>query len=75
MKRRVHAVAGLTGLMTILAFWISSVVCELVSTTATVAAVKAMILTGMLILIPAMVVVAASGRSVGPRAPRHGDPA
>lgn len=64
MKVRIHAIAGLIGLMTILTFWTSTVASELLGRPETIAAVKAMILWGMLILVPAMITVAASGRSL-----------
>ena len=64
MKNRIHAIAGLVGLMTILTFWTSTVASELFGTPETIAAVKAMILWGMLILVPAMITVAGSGRSL-----------
>ena len=64
MKTRIHAIAGLTGLVTILTFWTSTVASELLGAPETIAAVKAMILWGMLILIPAMITVAGSGRSL-----------
>ncbi|WP_053005805.1 FAD-dependent oxidoreductase [Kiloniella spongiae] len=64
MKTRIHAIAGVVGLLTILAFWSSTVVSELFGSYATIAAVKGMILKGMFILIPAMIIVGASGTSL-----------
>jgi CDGSH-type Zn-finger protein len=65
MKTRVHALAGVTGFFTILAFWTSTAVSELFAGHETVAAVKQSILYGMFILIPAMVIAGASGMSMG----------
>jgi hypothetical protein len=64
MKKRVHAVAGLIGLLTILTFWGSTAVSELLGSAETIAAVKSMILAGMLVLVPAMMIAAGSGRSL-----------
>ena len=67
MKSKIHAVAGLIGFLAILTFWTSTAFSELFSTNDTIAAVKTMILNGMFILIPAMVVVGASGMAMGRR--------
>lgn len=65
MKTRIHALAGLVGFFTILSFWTSTLVVELFAGPAAVAAVKSWILSGMVVLIPAMVIVGASGMSLG----------
>lgn len=65
MKTRVHALAGGIGFLTILTFWTSTVLSELLASHQTVAVVKQMILYGMLILIPAMAIAGASGMSMG----------
>ncbi|MEM7068732.1 MAG: hypothetical protein AAF478_07595 [Pseudomonadota bacterium] len=65
MKTKIHAIAGVTGFLTILAFWTSTVATELFGSYETIAYVKTMILGGMFILIPAMIVVGASGMSLG----------
>lgn len=65
MKTRIHAAAGLIAFLTILAFWTSTAFSELFGTYETIAAVKAMILKGMVILIPAMAIVGASGMAMG----------
>ena len=67
MLAKIHPIAGVTGFLTILAFWTSTAFSEVFGTHATIAAVKAMILNGMFILIPAMVIVGASGMSMGRR--------
>ncbi|NRP75705.1 hypothetical protein ILFOPFJJ_06628 [Ensifer psoraleae] len=59
--RRVHMSAGIVGFITILAFWISTVLSELSGNQVLVAAVKNGILWGMLILIPSMVTVGGTG--------------
>lgn len=65
IKQRIHALAGVLGFLTILTFWTSTVVSELFGSHETIAVVKAMILKGMFVLIPAMVIVGASGISLG----------
>ena len=63
--RRIHGVAGITGMLTVGTFWSVTVVTELFGSHATVAAAKGAILWGMLILIPAMIGVGASGFTLG----------
>ncbi len=65
MKTKIHAIAGAIGFLTILTFWSSTVVSELFGSHETIAAVKDAILKGMLVLIPAMAIVGASGFSLG----------
>jgi hypothetical protein len=65
MKTKIHAFAGTIGFLTILSFWTSTVYSELFGTDETIAFVKAMILNGMFILIPAMAIAGASGASLG----------
>ncbi len=67
MLRRIHPVAGVIGFVMILTFWTSTVLSELFGTHDIVAAVKSMILYGLLILIPAMAIVGATGMSMGRR--------
>lgn len=67
MLRIVHPIAGTIGFLMILTFWTSTAVSEVFGTHETIAAVKTMILTGMYVLIPAMVIVGASGMSMGRR--------
>ncbi len=65
MKTKIHAAAGVIGFLTILAFWTSTAFSELFSSHETIAFVKAVILKGMFVLIPAMAIVGASGMSIG----------
>lgn len=65
MKTRIHAIAGAIGFLMILLFWTSTVLSELFGSYETIASVKGWILSGMFILIPAMVVVGGSGMSLG----------
>ncbi|MGI9424543.1 MAG: CDGSH iron-sulfur domain-containing protein [Hyphomicrobiaceae bacterium] len=65
MKTRIHALAGGIGFLTILTFWTSTVISELLASHETIAAVKQMILYGMIILIPAMAIAGGSGMSMG----------
>ena len=67
MKTKLHAIAGGIGFLTILTFWTSTVTSELFASPETVAAIKAMILKGMFILIPAMVIAGGSGMAMGRR--------
>lgn len=67
MIAKIHPIAGVIGFLTILTFWTSTVYTELFGTHATIATAKGMILSGMFILVPAMVVVGASGMSMGSR--------
>lgn len=65
MKTRVHALAGIVGFLTILSFWTSTVAVELFASHAAIAMVKSWILYGMIVLIPAMAIVGATGMSLG----------
>lgn len=65
MKSKMHAVAGIIGFLCILTFWTSTVYSELFTSHETVTAVKAMILRGMFILVPAMALAGGLGMSVG----------
>ena len=65
MKTRIHAIAGGIGFLVILLFWTSTAISELFAGHETIAAVKALILKGMFILIPAMVIAGGSGTVMG----------
>ncbi|MDH4988085.1 hypothetical protein QEZ47_21730 [Aminobacter anthyllidis] len=65
MKAKLHAVAGGVALLTVVCFWISTVGAELTGNAETIAAAKAAILAGMVVLIPAMIVAGGSGFSLG----------
>ncbi|WP_108879470.1 hypothetical protein [Anderseniella sp. Alg231-50] len=67
MKRKLHAAAGLIGFLAIATFWTSTAVSELFGSQEMVIAVKTMILNGMWVLIPAMMIVGASGMVMGKR--------
>jgi len=67
MLRKIHPIAGVVGFLTILTFWTSTAYSEMFAPHDTIAAVKAMILNGMFILIPAMIIVGASGMSLAQR--------
>ena len=67
MKSQIHAAAGLIGFLAIVTFWSSTAISELFGSKEMVVAVKTMILNGMWILIPAMVMVGASGMAMGKR--------
>jgi hypothetical protein len=61
MLRRVHPLAGVTGFLMILAFWLSTATAELFGTAATVTVVKQAIPWGFIVLVPALIVTGASG--------------
>ncbi len=65
MKPKVHAISGAVALLTIAIFWLSTLSAELFGDGAMIASVKAAILAGMLVLIPAMALAGASGFSLG----------
>ncbi|MFG1429864.1 hypothetical protein V5F44_02220 [Xanthobacter sp. V2C-8] len=68
MMRRIHPVAGGIALATILLFWTSTVAAEAFGDGALVARVKTAILWGMLVLVPAMATVGATGFRLAGRA-------
>ncbi|TIO06737.1 MAG: hypothetical protein E5X89_22105 [Mesorhizobium sp.] len=65
MKTRIHAATGAIALITVSAFWLSTVTAELFGDAATIATVKTCVLAGMAVLIPAMIGAGASGFSLG----------
>lgn len=65
MKTRIHAIAGGIGFLMILVFWTSTAISELFASHEAVATVKALILRGMFILIPAMAIAGGSGMVMG----------
>lgn len=67
MLRTIHPIAGVVGFLTILVFWTSTLYSELFANHETVAAVKSMIVSGLFVLVPAMVIVGASGATLGRR--------
>lgn len=67
MKKRVHAIAGIIGFLVILMFWTSTVYSETLGTEDMIRSVKAMILCGMFVLIPAMAIAGGTGMSLGKR--------
>ena len=65
MKTKVHAIAGTIGFLCILTFWSGTAISELFGSYDDIVLVKTMVLRGMFVLIPAMVIVGASGMSLG----------
>jgi hypothetical protein len=61
MLNRIHPLAGILALLTILTFWMATVLSETFGETATVIAVKTAIPWGFLILIPALAATGGSG--------------
>jgi len=72
MLKRIHPIAGIVAFLTILTFWISTAVSELLLPIDAVIAVKQAIPWGLLILVPALAITGATGfrlagASVDPR--------
>lgn len=66
MKRKIHLLAAVVATLCIAAFFISTIIVELFGSLDMIAAIKSLIVTpGLFILIPAMVIVAGSGFSLG----------
>jgi hypothetical protein len=61
MLKLVHPVAGTLGLLTILAFWLSTALAELFGSIETIVAVKRAIPWGLILLVPALAAAGASG--------------
>jgi hypothetical protein len=67
MLRRIHPIAGIVGFLTILTFWVSTVLVEAFGTDAEILAVKTGVLWGMVVLIPALAAAGGTGfRMAGP---------
>ncbi|WP_202314306.1 MULTISPECIES: hypothetical protein [unclassified Mesorhizobium] len=60
-----HALAGMLAFFLIATFWLGTAATELSGSTAAIAWVKSAILSGMVVLIPALVATGASGFSLG----------
>ena len=65
MIKLVHPVAGAVALVTIITFWLSTVLSELFASQSTVVMVKSLIPWGFLILVPAMGIVGSTGFQLG----------
>ena len=65
MIKLVHPVAGAVALVTIITFWLSTVLSELFASQSIVVTVKTLIPWGFLILVPAMGIVGATGFRLG----------
>jgi hypothetical protein len=61
MTRTLHRIAGVVGMVTIAAFWTSTVAVEALGNPAAILAVKTAILWGLLVLVPAMAITGATG--------------
>ena len=72
MTRVLHPVAGAVGLLCIATFWTSTIAAEMLGGPASILAVKVAVLWGLLILVPAMAAVGATGfRMAGRSAEPH----
>lgn len=65
MKAKLHAIAGGIALATVSMFWVTTIWSEVFGGPGDIAAAKTAILWGMLILVPAMMAVGASGSFLG----------
>ena len=65
MLRAIHAIAAVIAFLTILLFWSATAVSGVFGSPGTVAAVKMVIAWGLTVLIPALVLVGASGMALG----------
>ena len=65
IKIRIHAIAGIIAFLTILSFWLSTLISETLGSHADIAAVKNAILWGMIVLIPCLIMTRATGVSLG----------
>ena len=72
MIRLIHPIAGAIAMVTIAAFWVSTVLAELSAPAATVTAVKSTIPWALLLLIPALLATGGSGLSLAKGRPRAG---
>jgi hypothetical protein len=71
MKKLLHPVAGALALLCIATFWLATVLSEIFASPATIAAVKAAIPWGFLLLIPALAAAGGTGFALaGPRRSR-----
>ena len=61
MLKRIHPIAGIVAVLTILTFWISTAVSELFLPIDAVIAVKQAIPWGLLVLVPALAITGATG--------------
>lgn len=70
MKPIVHAIAGITAMLIITSFWISTLISEIFLDNAAIAAVKHAIVYGLFLLVPFMAATGGSGFALGK--PRKG---
>lgn len=64
MTKRIHPIAGALALLTILTFWLSTVLSELLGSEAAVTAVKTTIPWGFFLLVPALAAAGGSGAAL-----------
>ena len=72
MTKTIHPIAGGLALLTILTFWLSTVLSEVFASAEVVTTVKTLIPWGFAILIPALAAAGISGFSPGEKASRDG---
>lgn len=65
MKARIHALAGLLAMLTIAAFWLSTLISELFLSVQAVVRVKQAIALGLFVLIPLLMVTGGTGLVLG----------
>ena len=72
MIRKLHPVAGIIAFLTILCFWVSTVIVELGGDPAQIAAIKLGILWGLPLLIPSIAIAGATGFKLGGKSQHPG---
>lgn len=65
MKTKIHAAAGSIAFLCVLSFWTSSVTVEVFGSHAAIAMVKQTIVYALIVMVPAMAIVGATGMSLG----------
>ncbi|WP_424940794.1 hypothetical protein [Aliiroseovarius sp. S253] len=65
MKTKIHAAAGTIAFLCVLSFWTSSVTVEVFGSHAAIAMVKQTIVYALIVMVPAMAIVGATGMSLG----------
>lgn len=64
MKSRIHALAGIAAIVLVTSFMTATIIVEIIGGDAAVLAVKTAILFALIVLVPSIIVAAASGRSL-----------
>lgn len=65
MKRKIHAIAGVSSFLLIASFWTSTLIVELFLTQSAVVSVKVAITYGLILLVPCIAATGATGFALG----------